>query len=400
VRVRAAGEPHLTYCTNIHAGETWREVKSIVEQHVTAVKRAVAGDARFGVGLRLSARAAAELSAPGELSAFAGMLRDRGLYVFTINGFPFGAFHATRVKEAVYLPDWLDDARLAYTAMLGELLGALLPDDVPVGSVSTVPGAFRANVPSGVEAEAMGNRILRAAAVFDDVRERTGKTIMLALEPEPFCYFETIAETITFFKEYLFSRDAIGRFASLTGLGASEAEENVRRHVGVCFDACHMAVEFEDPRKAVERLTAAGIAIGKIQISAGLEVAFTGPEELAPLRAFADDVYLHQVVEHGGPLLRRYLDLPQALEGVDPEARERLWRIHFHVPVFRQNLGPFSGTQPYLRDVLSLLRTQVVSPHLEIETYTWDVLPEEHRQESAVDAVVRELDWVKRELGS
>jgi sugar phosphate isomerase/epimerase len=399
VKVRAAGAPHLTYCTNIHAGESWMEVKDIVESHVTAVKDAVASDEPFGVGLRLSAQAAAELAMPSELADFRGMLQDRGLYVFTINGFPYGAFHGTRVKEAVYLPDWLDDARLSYTAMLGELLAAMLPDDVEFGTVSSVPGAFRERVASTSDAESMGDRILRAACVFDDIRATTGKTIALALEPEPFCHFETVAETITFFKEYLFSSRAIGRYASLTGLSAADAEESVRRHVGVCFDACHMAVEFEEPREAIARLSAAGIGIGKIQISAGLEVGFTTPDELEPLRAFADDVYLHQVIERrGAPSLRRYLDLPEALEQVDPQPSQRTWRVHFHVPVFRERLGPFAGTQAYLRDVLAHLRTSAVAPHLEIETYTWDVLPKEHRREHVVSAVIRELEWVRGEL--
>jgi len=169
--------------------------------------------------------------------------------------------------------------------------------------------------------------------------------------------------------------------------------------VGVCFDACHMAVEFEEPFEAIARLTGAGIAIGKIQISAGLEVGFTSPDELEALRSFADDVYLHQVVERrGAPSLRRYLDLPEALERVDPEPSQRTWRVHFHVPVFRERLGPFAGTQTYLRDVLGLLRTSAVSPHLEVETYTWDVLPKEHRKEHVVSAVIRELEWVRGEL--
>jgi hypothetical protein len=244
----------------------------------------------------------------------------------------------------------------------------------------------------------MADRILRASAVFDDILARTGKTIVLALEPEPFCHFETIAETISFFKEYLLSSRAIGRYATLTGMSASDAEESVRRHVGVCFDACHMAVEFEDPRHAVSRLNGAGIGIGKVQISAGLEVKFSTPDELEPLRAFADDVYLHQVVESAGSRLHRYLDLPEALEKVDRQAAERTWRVHFHVPVYRQSFGPLAGTQPYLRDVLSMLRNTSVSPHLEVETYTWGVLPEEHRQEDVTSAVVRELEWVRQEL--
>jgi len=398
LKIRAAGEPHLTYCTNIHAGESWAEVKGAVDDQVTAVKRAVAGDAAFGVGLRLSARAAAELSDPEELSRFRAMLDARNMYVFTINGFPYGAFHGTRVKERVYLPDWLDDARLSYTALLGDLLAQLLPDDVPFGTVSTVPGAFRPRVSSGADAEAMGDRMLAAAAFFHGIRARTGKTIALALEPEPFCHLETIAETIAFFEQHLFSARGVACLAALTGASSKEAEESVRRHIGVCFDACHMAVEFENPGDGIARLMATGISIGKIQISDGLELGFTRKEELEPLRAFADDVYLHQVVEQGGAALRRYLDLPQALADVDPRPAERLWRIHFHVPVFRNSFGPLSSTQTYLRDVLAILRTTPVSPHLEVETYTWDVLPDEHRRDGVVQAVIRELEWVRAEL--
>jgi sugar phosphate isomerase/epimerase len=398
VKVRAAGEPHLTYCTNIHAGESWLELKSAVEQHVTAVKRAISPDAPFGVGLRLSARAATELGHGRELASFRAWLDEKGLYVFTINGFPYGAFHGTRVKEAVYLPDWLDDARVAYTVALGEILVSLLPDGVPMGSVSTVPGAFRARVATDVDARAMGDRIVRVAAAFHRMRMRTGKTIALALEPEPFCHFETIAETVDFFGRHLFSTHAAALFASLTGVARAEADPGLRRHLGVCFDACHMAVEFEDPRAAFALLASAGIPIPKVQISAGLEVPFAKRDELLPLRAFADDVYLHQVVESGGEALRRYVDLPQALSEVREEAFGRIWRVHFHVPVYRESLGPFSGTQRYLRDVLGYLKQTAASPHLEVETYTWDVLPEEHRREGVVPAIVRELEWARGEL--
>jgi sugar phosphate isomerase/epimerase len=399
VRLRAAGGPHLTYCTNIHPGESWPEVRRNVGEHVASVKRAVQPGAPMGVGLRLSAEAAAELAQPREIASFRAELRERGLYVFTINGFPYGAFHKTRVKEAVYLPDWLDDARLAYTVRLAEILASLLPDEPGLtGTVSTVPGAFRERVGGDEDAAAMGDRIVRAAAAMHAIRQRRGKTIVLALEPEPFCCFETVAETVAYFEEQLFCRRAVDRFVALAGTSRGEAEQALRRHLGVCFDACHMAVEFEEPRAALASLAAAGIAIGKIQISAGLEVAFTSAAELAPLRAFADDVYLHQVVESGAGGLRRYLDLPGAIDAAHADRGRRVWRVHFHVPVFRDRLGPLRGTQAYLRELFALLRESPASPHLEVETYTWDVLPEEHRREGVVSAIARELHWVRGEL--
>jgi hypothetical protein len=121
---------HLSYCTNIHPGETWPEVRENLERYLVPVRERVATGRPFGVGLRLSAesaRAVGERAALNELKEF---LRAHDLYVFTINGFPYGPFHGRPVKEQVYLPDWLDPERLAYTDRLADILAALLPDGV------------------------------------------------------------------------------------------------------------------------------------------------------------------------------------------------------------------------------------------------------------------------------
>lgn len=402
MRLSTPGQPHLTYCTNIHPGETWAEVRANLERYVLAVKDRVAPARRFGVGLRLSAEAAATLAEPAELAAFRGFLEAHGLYVFTINGFPYGVFHGTRVKEDVYLPDWLDEARLAYTDRLAQLLADLLPSEPGLeGSVSTVPGAYKVRIAGEVDVARMTGLLLRHAATLYRIRERTGKVVSLALEPEPCCHLETIAETVGFFEQHLFSPAAVATLGRLAGLGRGESEEVLRRHLGVCFDACHMAVEFEDPGGGLRTLAAAGIRIGKIQISAGLRALLDPPRQtlLDALRPFAEGVYLHQVVERRRGALTRYLDLPQALETIarlDAEPRE--WRIHFHVPLFRRELGLFANTQDYLAEILGLLRREEHSRHLEVETYTWDVLPEEYRREDIVTAVARELTWVMDQL--
>ena len=402
MRLGSAGAPHLTYCTNIHPGETWAEVRANLARHVTAVKARVAPDRPFGVGLRLSARAAAELDTPGALAELRAFLAEAGLYVFTINGFPHGTFHGTAVKEQVYLPDWLDDARLAYSDTLARLLATLLPDEPGLtGSVSTVPGAFKPRVRGGAEATAMAERLVRHAATLHRLHETTGKTIVLALEPEPFCHLETIAETVAFFENQLFTRAAAARLGALTGLGPGAAEACLRRHLTVCFDACHMAVEWEEPAPALAALAAAGIAIGKIQVSAGLEVALAAQDRdlVAALRPFADGVYLHQVVEHGASTLTRWLDLPEAIAAAEGgPSVDRTWRIHFHVPLFLETLGRFRNTQPWLRALLAQVRAASPTPHLEVETYTWEVLPEAYRRLPIDDAVARELTWVKQQL--
>jgi hypothetical protein len=221
------------------------------------------------------------------------------------------------------------------------------------------------------------------------------RLLSLAIEPEPECMLETIDETVAFFQRHLFSSSACRRVGELAGITPQQAEQVVVRHLGVCFDACHMAVEFEDPHTAFERLARAGIRIGKVQISAGLEL-----ESLSDaLRAFDDGVYLHQVVHQGEAGLTRYLDLPEAFAGADDRARAPgLYRVHFHVPLFREELGSFRGTQRYLSRVLGILRDSPICSHLEVETYTWSVLPEEHRREGIVDSVSRELEWVMGQM--
>jgi hypothetical protein len=142
--VRAGGS-HLGYCTNIHPGESWDEIRANLGRYVPEVKRRVSPDAPFGLGLRLSCLAARQLAGPESLAEFADFLRRESLYVFTINGFPYGPFHGTRVKEDVYLPDWRDEERLEYTNLLADLLAQWVPAGTASGgSISTVPGAFRA----------------------------------------------------------------------------------------------------------------------------------------------------------------------------------------------------------------------------------------------------------------
>lgn len=391
--MRLAGSAaHLTYCTNIHPGESWPAVRANVEQHVVAVKARVCPDAPFGVGLRLSARAAEELHQPRELAAFQAFLKESGLYVFTINGFPYGAFHETRVKENVYLPDWRDPARGRYSACLAEILAALLPDGM-AGSVSTVPGAFRSAAPTADDAARIAAEIVDHAATLVALLETTGKEITLALEPEPMCLLETSDEAVRFFEEHLFSVPMRARLASRTGQSPAQAEESLHKHLGVCFDACHAAVEFEDARASLGALEHAGIAIAKIQITTALE-ANVDEAARRELARFADEVYLHQVVIERGGTLERYVDLPDALKS----GADGLWRIHFHVPVFQRELGPFQNTQPHLQDVLAVVRERGVTRHLEIETYTWDVIPEAFRAGDAVSAIAREIAWTRAEL--
>jgi sugar phosphate isomerase/epimerase len=393
----AGNAGHLTYCSNIHPGESWADVRANIEKFFPAVRDRVAPGKPFGIGLRLSAQASKELSEPATLAAFQDFLVRKRLYVFTINGFPYGPFHGTRVKEDVYLPDWRDAERLRYTDELAELLAKLLPDGME-GSVSTVPGAYKPAMGNGADVGRIAENMVRHVAKLVDLRKRTGKFVALAIEPEPSCYIETVDECVGFFQRHLFSAQSVRRLAELSGLERAEASAALRDHIGLCLDLCHAAVEFEDPDACLQKLEKAGIRVHKMQISAGLRVENLTPEALHGLRQFNDPVYLHQVVEQGPEGVRRFTDLPEALSTVDGQTAGREWRVHFHVPIFLDELGEFASTRFFIRKVLERHRVQPVSSHLEVETYTWNVLPKHLQAGGMEQAIARELEWVKSEL--
>ena len=387
---------HLGYCTNIHPGESWSEVRDNLRDHVLAVKARVSPNARFGVGLRLSARAAQELRQRKQLDDLVQFLAENDLYVFTINGCPYGSFHGGRIKEDVYRPDWLEDPRLDYSDLLADLLAGMLPADVDMGTVSTVPGAFKPRAASFEDREDIAERLIAHAAKLCMLEDQTGKRITLALEPEPCCLLETVSESIAFFHAHLFTSARVAHFGNACGRSRGDAEEALRRHLGICFDACHMAVEFESMEAALDAYARAGICVPKAQISAGLELP--AEASLEALARFDEPVYLHQVVEERDHTLIRYVDLGEAIEA-SRERRGR-WRVHFHVPLFHETFeGELASTRPETAELLHLLGDDHRdTTHLEVETYTWDVLPEEYRALDIDDAIARELTWTRSEL--
>ncbi len=394
------GLGQLTYCSNIHPGETWTEVLDGLRRHLPTVKAAVAPETPFGLGLRLSAAAAEALIQPAALEELQALLDEGPYYVFTLNGFPYGTFHGASVKEGAYRPDWSEEERLLYSNRLAEILAIFLPEGME-GSVSTVPGTFKpwALDRNGGKIAAITDNLIRHVAELIAIERTRGRRIVLALEPEPCCFLETVAETIDYFEGHLFGAAAAERLAVMSGLSKSQAEAALRRHLGVCYDVCHAAVEFEDPRDSLVRLRAAGIRIAKLQLSAALRIAAVGPETRDQLAPFAEPVYLHQTVERGPAGLIRYLDLPEALAQVE-RAEGHEWRIHFHVPIFLEEMQDFGTTQGFLREILALHRAEPVTDQLEVETYTWDVLPERYRQAEVGAAIARELNWVQEQLGS
>ena len=390
---------HLAYSTNVHRGETWAETFESLNHYTLRVRDRVCPNRPYAIGLRLSNRAAHQLREPSALLEFRRWLDRDHCYIFTLNGFQFGQFHGPRIKEQAYEPDWSSPERLAYTNLLFDLLAQLVPPGME-GSVSSLPCSYKGFHLHADELKAIRVNLWHCVEHIARVSEQTGRRMHLGLEPEPLCLLESSGETIQLFERLRAEHPRDPRLAD---------------HLGVNYDTCHFAVEFEEPENALSCLQQHGIKISKIHLSCALKVRPTRAAREA-LAALADDAYLHQVVVCGSDGQRSiYRDLGEALAGEPPEPETENpadssdvaplshphaeWRVHFHIPLHRPPMPLFDSTTHHVLGVLDLLQASpALCSHLEMETDTWGVLPPEAQSGDLVEQLAAEYEWTLARL--
>lgn len=378
---------HLAYCTNVHPAESWAETFAVLQDDVLDVRRQLVAARQlpgpFAIGLRLSAQAAEELLAGDCLRDFQSWLAESECYVFTINGFPYGNFHGERVKEQVYRPDWTTAERLRYTCQLVTIIAALCPQ-ASGGSVSTLPGSFK---DFAADEELIFSNLWAVAKRIESASQSSGKDLHLGLEPEPLGHFENTAETLAFF-------DRLHRWVESRG----GDHQVLRKRIGLNYDCCHFAIEFDDCRPALEAFHEAGIRISKVHLSSALAFDPCDKASLAALRSFDEPTYLHQVVIQSREHLQRMSDLPVFFEELEagtcsPSPGDSA-RCHFHVPLYAAAADPLQTTQKHVVDLLAYREERPeFCHHFEIETYTWGVLPDS-LQTDLTHQIVEEFSWV------
>ena len=375
---------HLAYCTNIHPAESWAETLGALQEHTLKVRdKVIRNDESYAIGLRLSALAARELLEGDNLPLFQDWLSSQNCYVFTINGFPYGAFHGTRVKENVYRPDWSSSERLLYTNQLFSIISRLAPEGVE-GSVSTLPGSFKA---FKADESSLFANLESCARHIETLAEETGRDLHLGLEPEPLGHFENTRDTLAFFDRLL---------------DQSDNPDLLLRRLGINYDTCHFAVEFDDCRESLEALRNAGLRISKVHLSNALAFDLDNPEAMKAIAQFDEPTYLHQLITNGGERRYCFTDLPEALTRLQepPIMTEghKEARVHFHIPLYSDPATPLRSTKSHVRELLAYRRDHPdFCSHFEIETYTWGVLPDD-LQKPIVDQIAAEYRWVLSQL--
>ncbi|MFT4016907.1 MAG: metabolite traffic protein EboE [Agriterribacter sp.] len=391
---------HLTYCSNIHSGESWEDHFLKLKENVPAIKKELSPNEPFGLGLRLADAASKILQQQQALGEFKQWLGDNDIYVFTMNGFPYGNFHHTAVKDQVHAPDWLTNDRVAYTIRLAEILAELLPDNME-GGISTSPFTYRywhkENEWNDVLKKATANLLLVVDKLID-IKQKTGKTIHIDIEPEPDGLLDNGNDFLQWYLQCLLPL-GIAHLQQSKGMNSAAAEEAIKTHIQLCYDVCHFAVGYEDHAAMIAKFEEQGIKTGKIQISAALKGRLDGSASekekvINAFKNFNEPVYLHQVVAREKACnLLRYRDMPDALADSDHAGVEE-WRAHYHVPLFIENYDILQSTQADIKTVLGIQQKKPFTKYLEVETYTWEVLPAGMRL--PIDqSISRELKWVK-----
>ena len=391
---------HLTYSTLVHAGDNWDQMRASVEEFVPKVKRRLGVEGKFGVSLRISGDSQKTLSESAQArSDLKKFLDGEGLYVFTINAFPYGPFKGQRVMERVYEPDWTTNQRVEYTKAIADILVDITDEDTSP-SIQTAPLAFAPNVSDESYIARFTTSVFEVISHLYHLEARTGRRVKLSIEPEPACYLETTDETVAFFQERLYAPAGVAELANIAQIALSEAEGAIKRYLGIVFDIGHQSVGFEDIPQSLEKLVNAGIPIFKLQEAAALWVESLSIDIIPELRRFTDTIYLSQTSLKTAEGIVKYLNLGEALDAYEANPVPTEMRTHFHVPVFLEEIGPFKTTRFAVQQALAMHRKQPLSDHLEIETYTWDVLPAELKTGDIVDYVSRELEFVMKELQS
>lgn len=373
---------HLSYCTNIHPAETWEDTERVLQGNVLAVRDRLRSDGllgpteEFGIGLRLSAEAAQQLLEGDNLLRFKLWLESTHTYVFTINGFPYGSFHGTRVKEKVFQPDWTEPARLRYTQNLFRILSVITKPGSSA-SVSTLPGSHKS---FSADESLIRQHLVQLADWLEALSIETGIDFHLGLEPEPLGHFENTLETIEFFQR-LHQR--------------APDPEILRRRIGVNYDACHFALEYDDARSSLDALVSAAIRISKIHLSSALAFNPRDDQALAAIRAFNEPVYFHQVLlRDSDGKITRFLDLPDFIDSDDSCKVAEEARVHFHIPLDAEPEPPLRSTRQQVIEVLKWKKDHPgACDHFEIETYTWGVLPNA-MQRPVEEQIAGEYRWV------
>jgi hypothetical protein len=393
------GYGHLTYSTLVHPGDTWADMKNSLQTYLPGVKKKFSPDKPMGVSLRLSGSSVETLLAqPEERAWLKNFLIVENLYVFTVNAFPYGPFKNQIVKAEVYEPDWTTEQRTKYTMNIADILSEVTGKDVEP-TIQTAPLAFRPKVISAEYQNEFNQNIYRVIAHLMNLEIRTGRRVKLAVEPEPFCFLETIPETVDWFNEKIYTLEAAKAISQYSGQPLSECFGAARRYLGVVLDICHQSVEFENISEDIGALNDSCIPIFKLQEAAALQVGVVTPEIVAELKKYTGTIYLSQTTQLKDGVLKRFLNLEEAIEEYEQDpSGTREWRTHFHVPVFLKDLGPFQTTRGGIDAALKEHAKNPLSNHLEIETYTWDVLPEHLKTGDISEYVLRELEYVRDEL--
>jgi hypothetical protein len=382
----------LSYCTNIHFGESWEEVFYILKFHSRKLRNAFLKMDQFGIGLRLSNSSIINLSKSSFFFDFLFWLKINNFYIKSVNGFPYSFFGSNYIKDNVYLPDWSNFKRYIYSRRIIILFSNFLNKN-NFGGISTLPLSYKyffCNYSYNNLYIKSIKYLYSLLILLNDIYVNNKIFIHLDIEPEPDCVVSNTLDYINFFKKWLLDRIILYFLKK-------KIHMFILNYFRICFDICHSSVEFESICQSFNSIFLFNIKFGKFQISSSLKIDKMNFYNSYVFSYLPETPYIHQV--YGKTFYDNIITYKDISLAHILLYKKKIveYRIHYHVPIFFDKYEIFESTQQYIIEFFKLLKKRNAFYIFEIETYTFDILPC-YLKLNILYSLKREYDWVIKNL--
>lgn len=358
----------------------------------------------LGIDLRLGLQAITQANQRSDLADWRQRFQEAGLVITTLNAFPLLPFQSDVVKDQAYRPDWGSTDRLKASISAIAIADQLSHEADEICTISTLPGSYRPWAEAEADPLTMARHLGQWVVAAWHHRQRGGRRVVLAIEPEPCCSWGSGAELAQFWQTYgqhTLSQVCQDLHSTIDGQTA------INEHLACCWDTCHASVVFEDQAGAIAALSHLGLAPLKVQYSAAPGAAPPlSAAGIAALVALDEPRFCHQVgIRDQASHITVLPDLSHLaawharLSAAEQQSLAAI-RTHFHIPIHRD------PDSPELASTIADSRLGLAAAlrhgarHVSVETYTWS-LRAAHGEDpiAGTAAEIRHLQQTLNDLG-
>lgn len=373
---------NLMYCSNIFKNNTQKQLFNNLNKLIKKLKSKFNKEKKFSIGLCASNKLSNELIK--NINIFSKYIKKKKINIPSLNGFSYNNFHKKITKDNIYWPDWSSIKRVNYTNNLIKLLDNI--NNKNKKSISTMPISYKGWINKKNTVYIYYKTAKNLTKVTENIIKNKSN-IIISIEPEPTCLIEKSQEFINYFNNWikpLYKKYSINN------------KKNIKNIIGICYDICHFAVQFEKHEKILNNLEKENIIIGKLQISSALKINDDRTKKenkqiIKNLNVFKYSSFLHQINNINKNKTKIYKDIKYSIKYLKKNIKSE-WRIHFHIPIYINKYKNFRTTNNEIKNVMQNINKKNFTGHIEIETYTYKNLSIRY---DILNSIINEYKWIR-----